>query len=334
MLVGPNGSGKTTVLDALAVAIGPTTELPYARPGFSLTPRRIVRKGALRARVTCTLRFSSEEIEETRELFRLSEDPQEVPDAEQVTLTWTYPDPGEGHKEGLVEWEPAGAWALLKGRVKLARLLRTMRLSWSGFERAGRVVTFDQQRSWLGKTVRRDIWSIIQGADGGEDVSAAERWTSDPRTILLDMAIRSQLPGPEPHDNEFKRLQEQYAKLCAPRRIVGAVRDDMGAPDIQFSDGTYEYGYEGVSSGESMLLLFLLRMIGERVHRSLILVDEVELHQHPVWQRRLLHLIPRMGEFNQVLATTHSSYLRAVLPRGAIIELGDLGDESSDGFDG
>jgi predicted ATP-binding protein involved in virulence len=75
-----------------------------------------------------------------------------------------------------------------------------------------------------------------------------------------------------------------------------------------------------------MLLLFLIRMVTEHVHQSIVLVDEIELHQHPLWQRKLLYLLPRIGQNNQIIATTHSAYLRDVLPREATIDLGELGD--------
>ena len=67
-----------------------------------------------------------------------------------------------------------------------------------------------------------------------------------------------------------------------------------------------------------MLLLFLIRMATEHIHQSVVLVDEVELHQHPVWQRKLLHTLGLMGDGNQVIATTHSPYLREAAPRGAV----------------
>ena len=38
LLVGPNGCGKTTILDAVAAAIGPTTELPATRPPITAAP--------------------------------------------------------------------------------------------------------------------------------------------------------------------------------------------------------------------------------------------------------------------------------------------------------
>ena len=75
-----------------------------------------------------------------------------------------------------------------------------------------------------------------------------------------------------------------------------------------------------------MLLLFLIRMVTEHIHQSIVLVDEIELHQHPLWQRKLLYLLPRIGKNNQIIATTHSAYLRDVLPGEAIIDLGKLGD--------
>jgi hypothetical protein len=150
------------------------------------------------------------------------------------------------------------------------------KLDW--FKRAGRVLSIDQERTALGKSIDRDIWRIATG-DAGDDTVNDERWTSDPRAILIDLAVKAALPGPG--DDQFKPVQEAYAKICAPRRIVGAARKDVNKLDIRFSDGKNEYGYDGVSSGEAMVLLFLIKMTSEHIHSSIVLVDELELHQQP-----------------------------------------------------
>src|SRR6266545_3832571 len=43
LLVGPNTSGKTTILDAIGCALGPITEVFRPRPGFEYSTRNIVR---------------------------------------------------------------------------------------------------------------------------------------------------------------------------------------------------------------------------------------------------------------------------------------------------
>lgn len=324
VLVGPNGSGKTTVLDAIAAAIGPSTELVATRTTLQLTPARVVRKGARATRVTCWLRFSDAEIAMTRELFERSEDPRPVPDAHEVKLSWTYPDPLDKSRLGFSRCEPTNGWTLLKARVYAARLLRTGQADWTWFKSVGYVTTFDQQRTSLSRVIRRDILDIIRGGPADpEGVESSGQRTSDPREILLDLAVRSKFPAQGAHEEDlFKLVQERYAEICAPRQILGVIRDERGGLDVQFSDGKNEYGYDGLSSGEAMVLLYLIKMVSERVHRSLVLVDEVELHQHLVWQRRLLHLLGRMGNENQIIATTHSPYLSEVVPRGALIDVG------------
>jgi len=327
VLVGPNASGKTTVLDALAVGTGYPTELPYSRPDFTLSPRAIVRRGALYAKVMCQVRFSPEEIENTRRLYSLAEEDQEISDTEEVKILWQYPDPKGEHSAGYIRCEPYGGWYLFKGRVKVARLLHTDWVNWNWFKRAGGVFTFDQQRTGMGKTIPRTVWESIHGRES-ED-KPGERYTDDPREILLWLAMQSRLPPIEDGQfDQFEYIREKYTEICAPHRIKGAMRDELGQPEIIFTDGTYEYRYDGLSSGEQMLLLFLIRMVTEHIHRSIVLVDEIELHQHPVWQRKLLYLLPRIGQDNQIIATTHSSYLRDVLPPDAVIDLGELGDLS------
>jgi predicted ATPase len=329
LIVGPNTSGKTTILDALAVSVGLGTELSYGRTGFTLSPPAIVRRGALNARVTCWVRFSPEEVAATEELFRLAEQSNSVPNVEEVSLTWEYPDPRKKSRYGFTHYDPPASWTLFKGRSKVAELLRTRRVDWKWFQRVGGVFTFDQQRTGLGKTIPRDIWHFIQGGLSDEGAGEnADRRTADPRTILLSLAVQSKLKreGGQKNDlpDQFEFIQERYAEICAPNKLVGTAIDEIGTPDLIFSDGRYEYRYDGLSSGEQMLLLFLIRMVSEHIHQSLVFVDEIELHQHPIWQRKLLHLLPRIGKGNQLIATTHSPYLRDAAPPEAVIDLGDL----------
>lgn len=361
LLIGPNTSGKTTILDALAVSVGLSTELSYGRPGFELSPQSIVTKGSLYTKVTCWVRFSPDEISATQELSEIRKQPgldtkgfgpipwPKVPDAEEVELTWTYPDPNNKSTRGFTQCDPWEAYTLFTGRVEAARLLATSRIGWDWFKRVGGVFTFDQQRTGMQKTIPREIWEIIHGQSTGEEPSGRERRTSDPKTILLNLAVQSLLPpsanritedgelritedgeqritegpGIERLD-QFKLIQKRYAQVCAPHNIVGAFRDESGVPDLVFNDGTFDYRYDGLSSGEQMLLLFLIRMVADNIHQSIVLVDEIELHQHPVWQRKLMHMLPRMGDGNQIIATTHSPYLRDVTPPEAVIELGEL----------
>jgi hypothetical protein len=224
-------------------------------------------------------------------------------------------------------------WTLLKTRVQIARLLATGRAGWDWFHQAGGVFTFDQERTGLGKTISRQIWNIIHGtAEAASE--KAQRRTTDPRTILIALALQGLVPRADPtspHADQFQLIRDRYAHVCAPRKIVGAVQDELGEFDIYFNDGHHEYRYEGLSSGERMVLLLLIRIVAEHMHRSVVLIDELELNEHPLWQRRLLHLIPRMGEANQIIATTHSPYLRDAVPPDSVFDLGELGDQTKAG---
>ncbi len=329
ILAGPNTSGKTTILDALAVCLGLGTELSFARPSFEVTPR-LVRQGELYAKVTCSVVFTPEEIEATREVFRLTESGQ-VPDPKdgKVEVKWTYPDPKQKSRGGDLTFTPHNAWMLFKGRTKVARLLSTRLVDWSWFQRVGGIFTFDQQRTGLGRTIPREIWNIIGGAFRNGESDEENRRTSDPRTILLSLAVQSKfdpLPGAAQTD-QFKLIKEQYNRVCDPHNLLDVRRISPDELDLRFSDGVNEYLYEELSSGEEMLLLFLISMVSQHVHKSIIFLDELELHLHPIWQRKMLHMLPQIGLDNQIIATTHSQYLREVAPPESVIDLGNLLNE-------
>ena len=232
--------------------------------------------------------------------------------------------------QGYSQYEPKGGGSPLSGRDLAAQLLSTGRVDWTWYDRLGGVFTFDQERTGLGKTISRQVWNIIHGTTASARENE-ELQTTDPRTILIDLALQSLVPrmaSTGEKSDAFQQIKNRYATICAPRKLVGAVRDELGEFEINFSDGENEYTYAGLSSGEKNVLLLLIRFVAERIHRSVVLIDELELNQHPIWQRKLLHMIPQMGEDNQIIATTHSPYLRDAVRPDAVIDLGELDDES------
>jgi predicted ATPase len=344
LLVGPNGSGKTSILDGIAASFSPLTRINALRPGLEMSLKRIVRHGATFARVEAEVEFTPVEIEAAIAALRMigqqiKGEEDAIRESSIVRFSWTYPDPEGTHEFGRTECEPYDAWSTFRTRSRVAHLLATQRLKTTKpLEDAGAVFTFDQQRSLFGRQIPRAIWEILATSgtiadlpptDSAEYPSSAYRRTTDPRLLLLSMAIQDLLPPShasvrsEPSD--FDRIRDAYARICHPFSIKGPVRDEVERFDIEFRNGDIPYEYADLSSGEQMVLLILIRMVSERIHRSLLLIDEVELHEHPIWQRRILDDIRRMGVDNQIIATTHSGYLRDVIPPSNVVVLGDIG---------
>jgi predicted ATP-dependent endonuclease of OLD family len=111
---------------------------------------------------------------------------------------------------------------------------------------------------------------------------------------------------------DFARLKQLYELVCHPHAIGELYNTEHGL-DMEFRSDRGRYYYDGLSSGQQMILLMLLRFATERIHRSIVLIDELELHLHPLWQGRLYAALPRLGEDNQYIFTTHSTYLRDMI---------------------
>jgi predicted ATP-binding protein involved in virulence len=53
----------------------------------------------------------------------------------------------------------------------------------------------------------------------------------------------------------------------------------------------------------------------------LLLLDEIDIHLHPAWQRRVLPLVQRLFPNAQIIASTHSPFVVGSLADGYIISL-------------
>jgi hypothetical protein len=337
-IVGPNTTGKTSILDAIALSLMPVTEIYQLREGIRLSATSIVQRGAIHASVTSTVWFSDEEIEATREVMERVGNPYQrpVPRDNRVTIHWMYPDPIGHHRFGYYRCEPAAGWLLFRGRKVLLMNRHVPELSSHDFRLLGHVVMFDQQRTGLAAKLQpreRNLLGHLLDPDlteemnGSNDETSEKKMyeesrripslsmeTSDPRLILTSLAMRAQVrQDPDATEKkDFARLCQLYERVCRPHKIGGLYNTDHGL-DMEFMSENGIYYYDGLSSGQQMILLLLLRFATHRIHRSIILIDELELHLHPLWQDRLYNSLEELGEDNQLIFTTHSTHLRDTL---------------------
>lgn len=95
---------------------------------------------------------------------------------------------------------------------------------------------------------------------------------------------------------------------------------------MEFDGPQGTYLFQGLSSGQLMILLLLLRFARARIHNSIVLIDELELHLHPLWQTRLYQRLQDLGVENQYLFTAHSTHLRDLIRGDFFHCTGELGE--------
>jgi AAA domain, putative AbiEii toxin, Type IV TA system/AAA ATPase domain len=346
-LVGPNTSGKTTILDAISLSLMPVTDLYQFRDGLRLSAPALVRSGAVRASVTSTVWFGDDEIEATQEVLDRAGNPygRSLPRENYVNVHWTFPDPQGKHRPGHYHCDPTDGWLLFKGRKILVRNLHVPGLGAHYFHRLGSVVMFDQQRTGLSRRLSLDERSLLGhlldselpaeyagdedddavGGRGGRRFGQSLGITSDPRLILTSLAMRAQVAqGPEATERQdFARLQTMYERVCYPHKIGELYNTEHGL-DMEFWGDRGRYYYDGLSSGQQMILLMLLQFATRRIHRSIVLIDELELHLHPLWQDRLYASLGSLGDDNQYFFTTHSTHLRDTIREQFYYATGEL----------
>ena len=153
-----------------------------------------------------------------------------------------------------------------------------------------------------------------------------ERTVSEILHFLSDFAKNRETALPDERNWE-KRIQTLFHRVCSPKQYVGYLyreENPLGAPILQ--EGQYAYPLSHAASGEQVILEYITRLTyPSPLNRSLILIDEPEIHLHPHWIRQLYVALPKIGESNQYILTTHSAELRQrAVADNALIDLGSL----------
>lgn len=284
LLTGPNGCGKTTVLYAIAAVIGNDRSLLGPRMRSERSRASIVASGQERSMT-----------------------PTEGPD-----LT--------GLVDAVAEKRPLGPLDEYTTRAFLHDLrIAPAKLGWAAFAYAGT----RKVESGHVKAISEPSVSPLAG-------SLSFRHTANTRTLAQWIA-----------NQEFRRLKaketgraervEQIARSV--RDIERAVAEIIEDPSFAFVSGSdldldirvRRHGAvldmdvlpDGIKSIVSWMADLLMRLdrtpwIDDTptLERSfLLLLDEIDAHLHPAWQRRILPMVQKLFPNAQIIASTHSPFV-------------------------
>lgn len=323
-LLGDNGSGKTSVLQAIALTLSMATRRTRDLASFrwhGFLPERVSSLGP--TLVELAIAFDPEEVALTSDLF-LTWQESLSPERRQ---TWKIVPPSQ-HTEVTLRFEQGRIYAVegfeamnqFLGRYYIKFLKDTRPDLKDSFAKLGDVFWFDQYRN-LGSLMADDLRGEDQGREGWH--AGVEQL----REYLVGWWGFHNTQGRRGKDL-IPLLQQLFQKVFSDKRFVGIMpRGGITAPRandfyflIEGEDGRV-YDLAEMSSGEQAVFPLVYEFVRLDIKRSVVLIDELELHLHPPEQQRLLAALPRIGPDCQFLVTTHSEFLSSAIPNEQEVRL-------------
>jgi len=316
LILGDNASGKTTILQGIALTLSLAQRKIHDVQQFTWTgwaaDRLFVHGPPV---IELEVEFVDDEIVATREAARLWWNATRSPQSP------GFREPGDDHVvklrlEGAQVRTPDSGSALLqfRGRSYVAEIAKIDPQARALFPRLPGVFWYDQFRN-----------IALSGAREPDDGGLV----SDPSLPFvvgvgrLDKILKAwhrvrKQKGPHPVVDFLGDLERLYGKAFPGRTFAGVEPIFGSGPtptDDRFvmSDGKHTYTLGEMSAGEQAIFPLLFEFVRQQIHRSVVLIDEVDLNLHPPLAQMLLGLLPQLGTDNQFLFTTHSRVIAALV---------------------
>ncbi|WP_018870815.1 AAA family ATPase [Thioalkalivibrio sp. ALgr3] len=327
VLVAPNGQGKTTLLDALAVLMGPFVG------AFDMGKRH------------------------GRHI--LHSDARYRGQAELAELEQQYPVRIHAHMSGLGEHDAEasilreltgpGSRTTIKGAAPLASYGSDLMAQVRAFEPVTLPLVSYYGTGRLWKTHKNLKHKAVLSASrtlGYEDclTSASNYFQLQEWVGKATMAV---FQGHSRGDGNMERLRDQ---LGAVAEAVDRVMEPQGWSEFHYSLMHEELAMQQKGQGTLPLSLLsdgvrtMVSMVADMAWRcaklnphlgrdaaartpGVVLIDEVDLHLHPEWQQQVVQSLRAAFPLVQFIVTTHSPQVLTTVPRECIRQLGTEWDD-------
>lgn len=319
-LIGDNGSGKTTILQAIALTLSLATRKIQNISDFGwhgFMPERIASLGS--THIEMDILFDADELKITDELFNIWKNSLNHEFLNSHTLV------APGNEEHVQLTYDSGTVSCSKGMAGLVQfwgrfyikmLAKTMPWVKDKFSGVGDVFWFDQYRN-LGSL------HIGKADDGSDNGYRAENWNSGVeqlREYLVGWWGYHTSPEKNAGKDLLAELEKNFSILFPGTRFRG-IKPKETDFNSRVSDFYFLLERDGkifdlaeMSSGEQAIFPLLYEFVRLSISKSIVLIDELELHLHPPQQQALLAALPKLGKDCQFVITTHSPYLEGVIP--------------------
>jgi predicted ATP-dependent endonuclease of OLD family len=319
VLVGKNGSGKSSVLQAIAATLAQATgrlESPahLKWPGFDWQLVNAAWPAPLE--IELQVSFSSDEILATQEYFERTPQALETvrPAASRnVTLKLDT--------DNLqVTTENSSELYQFRGRDYAHKIVKNAKEGFALFKRVGTVFWYTEHRTTNSLTPFKENGQEIQF-----NMDLLRRRLSD-LMGFHERIQRGEWQLQQGQRDIYVDLAKAYQTVFPNRRFYGPapranIDEVLAEPWFYLFDGNSPYELGEMSGGERAIFPILLDFANWNIHNSVILIDELELHLHPPLQQGLLRALRHLGDNNQFLVTTHSDAIAAVTPKEALYRL-------------
>lgn len=313
LILGDNGSGKTTVLQAIALCLSLASFRARGVEDFDWLgwiPARYQRWG--NPSIELIVHFSQDEIEATRDAARrwwssLNEVQRKsdfrLPGNSPVVRLLLQGERFENDQEDLYQFQ---------GRSYASMLLATDPSARELFARLPGVFWFDQFRNLAspqgtrepdnGKGEQEPSSRIPYAVGVARLRDYLNRWK-------LGKISRGAYRGK--HDYLLE-LENMYKKIFPGRSFSDPEpMFEAGVPApinyfFMISDGHRTYDIEEMSAGEQAVFPILYEFVRQQIKNSVVLIDEIDLNLHPSLAQALVKGLFQVGPGCQFLLTTHS----------------------------
>lgn len=322
VLVGKNGSGKSSVLQAIAAMLGAATgqlagpaELDW--PGFDLS--LVNTAWARPTGVEVNVEFSQDEIEATRNYFSrtdMGKDADKAPPGQNSVVTLRY-----NPEDVRIEAPSATEFFQFHGRRYARMIFKYVQDGARLFDRVGGVFWYTEHRTTNSLTPVESNGRIITF----DDMDLLRRRMADwfnfhERVQRKEYELR---PGQR---DFFADIERAYQIIFPGRRFEGPVprtelEEILAEPWFYLFDGRHQYELSEMSGGERATFPLIFDFAYWTINNSVVLIDELELHLHPPLQQGLLKALRALGKNNQFIITTHSDAVTQIVPEESIRRL-------------
>ncbi len=320
VLVGQNGSGKSSVLQAIAALLGTATgrlssprELDW--PGFDL---RLANGAWVRpTEIELQVAFSPDEITATREYFGRTDlwrSGEIGPDERPVVKLWY-----NAVDDRATTRIPA-EHAQFSGRRYARMILKSAQDGTRLLERVGDIFWYTEQRTTNSLAPAESNGQVIT-----YDMDLLRRRMADWFNFheRLQRGERDLRPGER---DIFADIERAYQTVFPGHRFDGpvpraSIEDILAEPWFYLFDGHHQYELAEMSGGERAIFPMIFDFANWNINNSVVLIDELELHLHPPLQQGLLRALQKLGKHNQFIITTHSDAVLSIVPENAIRRL-------------